>query len=73
MPKNPVVVLREELAKHNIELLDVYSYRDRDVIRILDRQAGKVKLYISKRKINSAVSKEDINGIVVDLLKNLSR
>ena len=69
MPRNPSVLLREELDKLNIELLDIYSYREHDVIRVRSKTTGRVTLYTSKRKVNTLATRED----VVKLVEEISR
>ncbi|MEM1639050.1 MAG: hypothetical protein QXJ69_03100 [Desulfurococcaceae archaeon] len=71
MPKNPVVTLREELRKHNIELLDVYSFREHDIIRLYDKQSRKVILHKSKRKISSLLSREEIINFISEITKSI--
>lgn len=71
MPKNPVAILREELRKHNIELLDVYSFREHDVIRLYDKQSRRVVLHKSKRKVNSLPSREEIISLVSEIIKSI--
>jgi hypothetical protein len=69
MPRNPSVLLREELDKLNIELLDIYSFREHDVIRVRSKTTGRVILYTSKRKVNTLATRED----VVKLVEEISR
>ncbi len=69
MPKTPSVILREELKSRNIELLDIYSFKDHDVIRVRDKLTGKVALYTSKRKVNTLSSKEEIVKLADELKK----
>lgn len=69
MPKTPSVILREELRKHGLELLDVYCFKDHDIIRVYNKQSGKVSLYQTKRKINTLTSRDELLSIVMDILK----
>jgi hypothetical protein len=71
MPKNPAVLLREELSKHNIEVLDIYSFREHDVIRLYDKQARRVVLYKNKRKVNSLLYREEIANYVAEIIKGI--
>lgn len=48
MPKAPSVILREELAKRQLELLDIYHGKEKDIIRVKDKMTGKVFLYETK-------------------------
>ncbi|ADI31422.1 hypothetical protein [Staphylothermus hellenicus] len=48
MPKTPSVILREELAKRQLELLDIYHGKEKDIIRVKDKMSGKVFLYETK-------------------------
>jgi len=71
MPKNPTEVLREELRKFNIELLDIYSFKDHDVIRAYNKQVGKVILYRSKRKVNAITSREEATNLALEIVKQV--
>ncbi|MEM0001152.1 MAG: hypothetical protein QXH02_06960 [Desulfurococcaceae archaeon] len=71
MPKNPTEVLREELRKLNIELLDIYSFKDHDVIRAYNKQVGKVILYRSKRKVNAITSREEATNLALEIVKQV--
>ncbi|ABN69621.1 hypothetical protein Smar_0513 [Staphylothermus marinus F1] len=48
MPKTPSIILREELAKRQLELLDIYHGKEKDIIRVKDKMTGKVFLYETK-------------------------
>ncbi|MEM4717607.1 MAG: hypothetical protein QXE81_02470 [Desulfurococcaceae archaeon] len=69
MPKTLSVILREELRKHGIELLDIYCFRDYDLIRVYNKQAGKVFLYQTKNKISSLPSRDELVSVVIDIVK----
>lgn len=71
MPKNLVKVVRNELAKRNVELLDVYSFRDHDVIRVFNKQSGKVVFYKSSRKVNTLTTREEIENLVLNITKQV--
>lgn len=70
MPKNPAELLRRELEKLNVELLDIYTFRDLDVIRAYSKQTGKVIVYKSKRKITTLASQEDVKNLAVEIAKS---
>ncbi|RLG81419.1 MAG: hypothetical protein DRO13_01230 [Thermoprotei archaeon] len=63
MPKTPSVILREELSRMGYELLDIYQYRDRDIIRIKHRMSGKIFLYETKRHVRDLVSRDEIREL----------
>jgi len=63
MVKSPTEMLREELRKLGLELLDVYSFKDYDIIRIHDKRVNKVILYKSRQKVNTITSKEDASKL----------
>lgn len=67
MPKNPSVMLRIELAKHGFELLDIYRYRDRDLVRFLDKQSGKVILFESKKHIDELNTIDEVRSVVSEI------
>jgi hypothetical protein len=70
MPKTPSVILRNELEKRQIELLDIYHLKDKDIIRVKDKLSGKVFLYESKTFVRDmdrdAIVKlaDNIQGVV---------
>ncbi|MEM1661761.1 MAG: hypothetical protein QXT88_01825 [Desulfurococcaceae archaeon] len=68
MPKNPSVIFREELAKHGYELLDIYRYRDRDIVRFLDKNSGRVLLYESKKHIDELNTIDEVRSIVSEIM-----
>jgi hypothetical protein len=70
MPKTPSVLLREELAQRNIELLDIYSFKDRDIIRARDKLTGRIIMYVSKRKVSTLTSKDEIVKLVEEMLRS---
>ncbi|MEM0378378.1 MAG: hypothetical protein QXP68_01800 [Thermosphaera sp.] len=69
MPKNPTILLSDELSKHGFELLDVYHGRDGDVIRALEKTSGRVVILKSKMPISSATSREEISSIAEEIVK----
>lgn len=73
MPKNPVELLKRELRKRQFELLDVYSFRDYDVLRVLNKPRNKVLLYKSSRKINTIASSREIEEFASTIVKQLSQ
>lgn len=73
MPKNPVELLKRELRKRQFELLDVYSFRDYDVLRVLSKPRNKVLLYKSSRKINTIASSREIEEFASTIVKQLSQ
>lgn len=68
MPKTPSVLLREELVKYGYELLDVYRYRDRDLVRLLDKQSGRVIIYESKKHIDELNTVDEIKSVVSEII-----
>ncbi|MCY0868041.1 MAG: hypothetical protein OWQ48_02265 [Desulfurococcus sp.] len=75
MPKTASVLLREALAKLDIELLDLYSFRDKDVIRVRDKASGRVAVLNLKTRVSSVTSRDDavkVAGEVKSLLSSLS-
>ncbi len=71
MPKTPSVILRNLLEKKQIELLDIYHGKDRDIIRVKDKLTGKVGLYISKTHIRDIVSSEELEKLASAIEKEL--
>lgn len=69
MPKSRTELLKTELKKLGLELLDVYSYRDTDFIRVKHRQSGAVLVYGSKKKVKMITSQEDVKSLVLDIAR----
>ncbi len=70
MPKTPSIILRNELEKRQIELLDIYHLKDKDIIRVKDKLSGRVFLYESKTFVrdmdNNTIAKlaDNIQSVV---------
>ncbi|ACL11124.1 hypothetical protein DKAM_0798 [Desulfurococcus amylolyticus 1221n] len=73
MPKTISVLLRRELLKHDVELLDIYRFRDREFVRVKDRVAGRVVLYAPKIRLSSVTSREDLARIVDEIASALRK
>jgi len=70
MPKTPSVVLREKLRLHNLELLDIYQFKDKDIIRYKDRGTNKVYLYFSGKRVRDLVDPKELDILVSELVKH---
>jgi len=53
----------------NLELLDIYHMKDRDIIRYKDRATNKVYLYASKKRVRDLTDLKEIDALVEDLIK----
>ncbi|MCD6487601.1 MAG: hypothetical protein J7K21_00045 [Desulfurococcales archaeon] len=71
MPKTPSVILRNMLAKHQIELLDIYRFKDHDLVRIKLPIANKVYLVKVGKHITDLASDEDYEQVVKTILNAL--
>lgn len=72
MPKSKTELLRVELEKVGLELLDVYSFKDTDYIRVKYKLGMNVVIYESKRKVNTLTSIEDVRALALDIAKKAS-
>ncbi|MGC9181248.1 hypothetical protein [Thermogladius sp.] len=70
MPKSPVVILREEARKRGVEVLDVYSFKEVDLVRA--RVGNKVIVAESAKKVSTLTTKDEVVKFVEDLLKKLA-
>jgi len=68
MPKTISVLLRNELLRHNIELLDIYRFSNKDVVRVRDRVSGRVAVYALKSPLSSVTSRDDLVKVVNEIL-----
>jgi len=68
MPKTISVLLRSELLRHNIELLDIYRFSNKDVVRVRDRASGRVIVYALKTPLSSVTSRDDLGKVVNEIL-----
>jgi hypothetical protein len=73
MVKSLTEALRRELSTHGLELLDIYVFRDKDVLRLLNKRTNSVQFYISQRRLSSITSTEDIKTIVSEIKKSLEK
>ncbi|AFL66890.1 hypothetical protein [Desulfurococcus amylolyticus] len=73
MPKTISVLLRRELLKHDVELLDIYRFKDKEFVRVKDRVAGRVVLYAPKIRLSSVTSREDLARIVDEIASVLRK
>ncbi|MGC8954287.1 MAG: hypothetical protein ACP5N5_06180 [Desulfurococcus sp.] len=73
MPKTISVLLRRELLKRDVELLDIYRFKDREFVRVKDRVAGRVMLYAPKIRLSSVTSREDLARIVDEIASALRK
>lgn len=69
MPKSKAELLKIELERMGLELLDVYGYRDTDFIRVRHRHTGAVFVYGSKKKVKMLTSQEDAKSLALDIAK----
>ncbi|WP_434731510.1 hypothetical protein WLZ34_00920 [Thermogladius sp. KZ2Tp1] len=70
MPKSPVVILREEARKRGVEVLDIYSFKEVDLVRA--RVGNKVIVAESAKKVSTLTTKDEVVKFVEDLLKKLA-
>ncbi len=71
MPKTPSVILKGLLVKKQIELLDIYHGKEKDIIRVKDRLSGKVTLYESSTHVRDIVEKSDLEKLAEEIEKVL--
>ena len=69
MPKRPIVILREEAVKKGVSILDVYSFKEADVVRL--KLGDRVVLAYSNRKITTLTSREEASKFIEELLKQV--
>lgn len=70
MPKTPSTILRLEMSKKGLELIDIYHGKESDVIRYKDIVSGKVYLYVSKKHIRDYIQRDEVINLVNELVKN---
>ncbi|MEL9908114.1 MAG: hypothetical protein QXP97_00580 [Desulfurococcus sp.] len=73
MPKTISVLLRRELLKHDVELLDIYKFKDKEFVRVKDKIAGRVVLYAPRIKPSSVTSREDLARIADEIASALKK
>ncbi|WP_440059214.1 hypothetical protein ACSU1N_05350 [Thermogladius sp. 4427co] len=71
MPKSIVRILESELARRGLTLLDIYSFKTHDLVRL--KAGGEVLIIKSNRKINTLTGKEDVVKFVEEILGSLSK
>jgi hypothetical protein len=73
MPKSLTEILKRELSIRELELLDIYTFKKKDVLRILDRKTSRVLLYETTKKISSLASIDEVKTLVAEVTKVLKR
>ncbi|MCC6034760.1 MAG: hypothetical protein LM567_04610 [Desulfurococcaceae archaeon] len=73
MPKSLTEVLKRELSKHEIELLDIYVFKKKDLLRLLDKRTNRVILYELPKKLSSITSIDDIKELGSEIVKNVQK
>ena len=73
MPKSPTILLKEELKKRSYELLDIYRFRDRDLIRLRNILTGEVHLITSEKYVSDITSHDDLVEFVNRLLSKIEK
>ncbi len=71
MPKSPAVMLKEELKKRSYELLDIYRFKDKDLIRLRNVLTGKVYLVASEKHVTDITGPNDLNEFIDKLLSKI--
>ncbi len=69
MPKTMSVLLREEFLRNGYELLDIYRFKDHDVIRFRHKLTGKIYIVESKRHVTELTGLEDVQELVRSLVE----
>jgi len=69
MPKRPIEILREEAVKKGVSILDVYSFKEVDVVRL--KLGERVVLAYSNRKLTTLTSREEATKFIEELLKQV--
>lgn len=72
MPKSPTIILKNMLAeKTPYELLDIYRYKNYDLIRIKDKASNKVYLVKLEKHVTDLATEEDFNKALEQILKQV--
>ncbi len=69
MPKTMSVLLREEFERNGYELLDIYRFKDHDLVRFRHKLTGRVYVASSKIHVSDLASPEEIHELVGKLVK----
>ncbi len=64
MPKRVAAKLGIELAKKGLRLLDVYRFKNKDFLRVLDLASRRVLLIESPLQLTSIASSDDLAKVV---------
>jgi hypothetical protein len=73
MPRSLTETLKRELSARELELLDIYTFKKKDVLRILDKKTSRVLLYETTKKISSLASIDEVKTLVAEVTKILKR
>lgn len=64
MPKQAIAKLKIELAKRNLRLLDVYRFKNKDLLRVLDLTSHKVILIEPPLQLTNVASNDDLAKVI---------
>ncbi len=73
MPKTPSVILKNMLAQTQYELLDIYRFKDHDLVRVKNTSTNKVYLVRLEKHVNDLVSEEDFKKTVEQILSEVRK
>ncbi|RLG82717.1 MAG: hypothetical protein DRO40_06910 [Thermoprotei archaeon] len=73
MPKTPSVLLKQELAKKQLELLDIYRFKTHDIIRVRHSMTNKVYLVKVEKHVSDIASEKDLDEIVKKIYEAVSK
>ncbi|MEM3163109.1 MAG: hypothetical protein QXN38_01760 [Desulfurococcaceae archaeon] len=71
MPKQAIAKLKIELAKRNLRLLDVYKFKNKDLLRVLDLASRKVLLIEPPLQLTNIASSDDLAKVVERVIQAL--
>ncbi len=71
MPKTPSIILKEELSKKQIELLDIYRFKDYDLIRVKNKLTNKVYLVKVEGHVSDIVIKEGLHNVIEKIISSI--
>ena len=69
MVKSKTELLRRELEKLGFELLDIYSFKESDLVRVRHKHSSSVVVYETKKKVSSLVSVDDARALALEIAK----
>lgn len=73
MPKTPSITLKKMLSNTSYELLDIYRFKDHDLVRLKNTITNKVYLVRLEKHVSDLVNEEDFKKTIEKILSEVRK